>query len=100
MKKTLFLMVVAMVISITGCAGSGCSFFRTAGAANALVNPPFPSPLKSTSDRGIHLSISHRASLNIDVEGILDYVQGDPTVENPSLRDDFMNPWIRWSIAF
>lgn len=92
-------MVVAMVILITGCAGS-VGFFRTAGAANALVNPPLPAPLKGTTEHGIRLFISHRASLNIDIEGILDYVQGEPIVQTPSLRDDFNNPWIRCNLAF
>jgi hypothetical protein len=100
MKKTLFLMVAAMVILITGCAGSGHGFLRAAGGDNALANPPLPTSFKNLADRGIRLCISRRCSLNIDVEDILDYVQGEPTVITQSLRDDFMTPWIRWNIAF
>jgi hypothetical protein len=100
MNKTVFLMVSAMVIFLSGCAGSGYALFQTTGTANALVNPPFPAPLQNTADRGIHLSISNRSSLNIDVECILDYVQGEPMVETQYLQDNFMNPWIRWNIAF
>jgi hypothetical protein len=100
MKKTLFLMIAAMVILITGCAGSGYGLLRTTGAGNSLINPPLPVPLKNSAHSGIRLTISNRLSLNIDVEDILDYVQGEPMVETQSLRDEFMNPWIRWDIAF
>jgi hypothetical protein len=100
MKKTVFLMVAAMVILLTGCAGSGYGLVRITGAGNALVNPPLPAPLKNTAEHGIRLSLSNRSSLNIDVEGILDYVRGEPLVETHSLRENFMNPWIRWNMAF
>lgn len=101
MKKTVFLMVVAaIVISLTGCAGSGYDLARITGAGNVLVNPPLPAPLKNTAAHGIRLSISNRSSLNINVEGILDYVQGDPMVETQSLRDHSIHPWVRWRLDF
>jgi hypothetical protein len=100
MKKTLFLMVSTVVILLSGCAGSGHGLFRTNGAGNALANPPFPSALRNADNRGVCLPLSKRLSLNIDVECILDYVQGESPVEPVYLQNDFMNPWIRWNVNF
>jgi hypothetical protein len=99
-KATVFLLVSASMIVLSGCAGSNLGFFQSAGGGYALVNPPFPSAIKNVSARGICLPISSRSSLNIDVECIFDYVQGDSTLEAQYLRDDFTNPWIRWNIDF
>lgn len=97
MKKIYFSMVPALMILLSGCNGSSYGLLRSAGIGDAMVNPPLPLPLKSKDDRGICLSISTRSSLRIDVECILDYVQG---ASEFGLKEPYMNPWIRWDVSF
>ncbi|MBC2709873.1 MAG: hypothetical protein HGJ94_02325 [Desulfosarcina sp.] len=89
-----------MAILLSGCTGSSYGLFRTTGTGNALVNTDTPTPLKGDNDRGVCLSISPRSSLDIDVDCILDYVQGESTFGPENKRRDFLNPWICWNFSF
>lgn len=100
MKKTVFLMVSAMAILCCGCStGSGYGSLRTAPPGNALMNTNTIPTLEGSHDRGVCMPISANSSLNIDVECILDYVQGD-AFDAANEQDDFLNPWIRLNYSF
>ncbi len=100
MKKTAFLLLSGMAIFLSDCTSSSYELFNVAGTENAVVNPGTPGQLKSSDNRGVNLSISPRSSLNIDVECILDYVQGESAVDPIIERHTFLDPWIRWQIEY
>ncbi|BBO66083.1 hypothetical protein DSCA_00130 [Desulfosarcina alkanivorans] len=100
MKKTVFLMLSGMAIFISGCTGSGSGLYSVTGTRSALINTNTPVPLKNDDIRGVCLSISPRSSLNIDVECILDYVQGEAAFDPTDQQEDLLNPWVRWRYAF
>jgi hypothetical protein len=100
MKKTVFLALLVIATLLCACTTSGLNVCRTGGMISALTSPSPPTPLKDDPDRGVDVTISKRASLNIDVEGILDYVQGTPSLVTDFQPDDNMYPWIRWNWSF
>ena len=100
MKKTIFLTLLAMATLLCACTTSGMNVYRTGGSISAMTDPSPPTPLKDDPDRGVFVTISKRASLNIDVEGIIDYVQGTPTLVTDFQSDDHLDPWIRWNWSF
>lgn len=63
---------------------------------NSNTNPPLEAP----DGRGVCLLISAKSSVNIDVEGILEYVQRYTVFDQADARIDFVNPWIRINYAF
>lgn len=100
MKKSFFLMVAAIVILISGCTGPTGNWRPTGGIGCALTNPNTPTSLNSHGDSGLHLILSSRSSVNIDVEGILDYMQGDSYLAPEYEIQNLMNPWIRLDVAY
>lgn len=100
MKKSVFLIFSGMAILLSGCTGSSYVVFNTTGIGSSLVNTGTTSPLRNEEDRGLCLSISPRSSLNIDVEGILDYVQAAPSMDMVDEQAEHLNPWIRWHYSF
>ena len=101
MKKTVFLMVSAMAILCCGCStGSGYGLLRTAPRSNALINTNTLPTLKESHDRGVCMPISANSSLNIDVECILEYVQGDHSLNAVAEQSDLLNPWVRLNYSF
>jgi hypothetical protein len=101
MKKTVFLMLSAMAIISYGCStGSGNGSARTASPGKALNQTnTHPTP-KMAHERGVCMSISARSSLNIDVECILEYVQGDASFDPADGQSYFLNPWVRLNYSF
>lgn len=100
MKKTVFLILSAMVILFSGCAGSNQRLFRTEGSGKAQINTNLPAPLKAEADREFCLRISTQSSLSIDVECIFDYVQGEPPWALEHQWRDNMDPWISLNFSF
>lgn len=100
MNKAFFLMVPAMVILISGCSGPTGNWQQTRGIRCALTNPNTPTSLNSHGGNGLHLTLSNRSSVNIDVEGILDYMQGDSYLAPEYEIQNLMNPWIRLDVAY
>jgi hypothetical protein len=103
MKKTVFLMVPVVAILLSGCIGSTGSLFRAGGGSYSLIsgNPPIPHSSEDTP--GLRLFISPRSALNIDVECILDYVQGDTPFSPEERTCDSMtplSPWIRLDLSY
>jgi hypothetical protein len=100
MRKKVFLIVSAMAILFSGCTASRVTFYSATGHGLYLINPNSPTPLDIDENRGIRLPMSTRSSLSIDVECILDYVQGESTFGPQDERNDFMNPWVRLNLSF
>ena len=96
-------MLSAMAIIFCGCSsGSGYGFLRTASPGSALINTntnTHPN-LEETHARGVCMPISANSSLNIDVECILEYVQGDASFDAADEQRDFLNPWVRLNYSF
>ena len=94
-------MLSAMTILFCGCtAGSGYGLLKAAGPGYALINSNTHPPLKAADDRGVCLPISAKSSLNIDVECILEYVQGDSAFDPADERSDLLTPWISLNYSF
>ena len=101
MKKTVFLILSAMTILLCGCStGSGIELMRTASPGNALINTHADPTPKVAHDRGVCMSINAHSSLNIDVEYILEYVQGDAGLDPVDEQSNFLNPWVRLNYSF
>lgn len=100
MKTTIILIFSALALTLSGCTGSSHDLFSATGISNAMINTNTHTPSKGEEGRGVYLSISPRSSLDIDITGILDYVQGEPTFGSEFPRNDHSNPWIRWNFFF
>jgi len=103
MKKTVFLMVPVLAILLSGCIGSTGSLFRAGGVDYARISGNPPIPINREDAPGLRLSISPRSALNIDVECILDYVQGDSTFSPEERTFDTitpLSPWIRLDFSY
>lgn len=99
MEKHFFLIVSAMVISLSGCAGSSSCLPGSPGS-DTIINTPLPHVPISDDDRGIYLPISNRLSLNVDIECILDFIQDEFEFGPQNYWNDDQYPWIRWRIDF
>lgn len=100
MKKSVFLIFSAVTILFYGCGGANPLAFRTIRNGHALINASKPASLDLDEDPGVCLPMTTRSSLSIDVECILDYIQGASTFGPEDRRDDLMNPWIRLNLSF
>ena len=99
-KKAFFLMVPAMAIWFSGCSGVIGSWHPTSVTSCALISSNRPAPLNSYGGSGLHLTLSPRSSVNIDVEGILDYMQGDSSLAPEYEIQNLMDPWIRLEFSY
>ena len=103
MKKTVFLMVPVLAILLSGCSGSTGSLLRTGGGGYSSISGTPPVPHGGEDAPGLRLSISPHSSLNIDVECILDYVQGDSPFSPEERTCDSMmplSPWVRLDFSY
>ncbi len=100
MKKIAFLILSAMVILLSGCTGANHRLLGITGDGRALARTNKPASLHDDNVRGLCLPISNRSSLNIDVECILDYVQGESSLDPEQPQHDVMDPWIRVNYSF
>lgn len=100
MKKIVFLTLPVIAILLTACAPSQGLRLAPLGSQPALTDTNAPRSLSDERDRGINLPISAYTSMNIDVEGILDYVQGGSDFEVEFTTNDWLNPWIRFNFSF
>ena len=104
MKKLVFLMTPAAVLLLSGCLGSGTPFLKMNGgdygSSYALTDSKTPEALHRNDGSGVRLSLSPRSSVNIDVECILDYVQGGPYFTPEFETDENLNPWIRFNYSY
>jgi hypothetical protein len=101
MKKTVFLMLSAMAVVLCGCStGSGYGLLKTAGPGNAMIDAQTDPTLAGAHERGVCMPISAHSSLNVDVECILEYVQGDAPFDAADAQNDALNPWVRLNYSF
>jgi hypothetical protein len=100
MKKSVFLMVPAMAILLSGCTSTPGRLQSITGCSQALIHSNRSLPSSSQVDRGWHLSISTRSSVNIDVSGIVDYMQGDAPFYSNHYQQDWMHPWVRLNLSY
>jgi hypothetical protein len=97
------LIIPVLAILLSGCIGSTGSLFRAGGGSYSLIsgNPSMPHHGEDTP--GLRLFISPRSALSIDVECILDYVQGDSPFRPEERTCDSMkplSPWIRLDFSY
>lgn len=100
MKKPILLALSVMAILLMGCGGSSYGLLSTAGPGNALITTNTSPPSKGENDRAVCLSISNKSSLSIDVECILDYVQGDAAIDPNYQQRDLLDPWVQLNYTF
>ena len=103
MKRLIFLMAPVLALLLSGCLHSGGFFLEKSydpPGLSALTNSRTPQTLQGSDNRGIHLSLSPRSSVSIDVECILDYVQGEAVYRPEYETDDQLNPWIRFIYTY
>jgi len=104
MKKLVFLMTPAAALLLSGCLGSGTPFLimngGIDGSSYAFTDSRRHEALYRNEGRGVRLSLSPRSAVNIDVECILDYVQGDPVFTTEFETDENLYPWIRFDYAY
>lgn len=103
MGKTVFLMVPVMAILLSGCIGSTGNLFRAEDGSYARISGNPPMPQSNEDAPGLRLAISTRSAINIDVECILDYVQGDSTFSTEERNCDTitpLSPWIRLDFSY
>ena len=104
MKKMIFLTTPVLALLLAGCLSSGNPWMKIDGdsyaAGYGLINSKTPETLLGNQSRGVRLSLSPRASISIDVECILDYVQGDSVFTPEYETNDHLNPWFRFDYAY
>ena len=99
MKKTCFLFV-AVTMLLAGCAPSNQLVLNTIGTRRSLIDTSNPATLENAGNNGICLPLTSHASVNIDVECILDYVQGDSSLDAEIDANAWRNPWIRFNLSY
>ena len=100
MKKFVFFMTPVVALILSGCIGAGCSPVTSGSSSYALTNTKTPEVVYGHDIRGIRFFLSPRSSVNIDVECILEYVQGDAVFSAEYQREESMIPWIRFNYAY
>lgn len=103
MKNLNFLILTAtvLVMFLTGCNATTSHLYRVSDNGLGLVETTRPIPIEKSVERGISLALGNRSHLNIDVECILEYVQGESeTIENQPILQENHYPWIRFSLNF
>ncbi|WP_319526154.1 hypothetical protein [uncultured Desulfosarcina sp.] len=103
MKKTAFLMIPILALLLSGCIGSTGSLYMGGGWGYAQFSGNAPMPQNREDAPGLRLSISPCSAIHIDVEGILDYVQGDSMLSPEERTCDTMaplSPWIRLDFSY
>ena len=99
MKKRVFLILSALAILFCGCS-TGTGYGLLKANSYSMINSNTHPPLGAADCQGVCLPISAKSSVNIDVEGILEYVQKDTVLDQAEAQIDFLNPWIRLNYAF
>jgi flagellar basal body-associated protein FliL len=99
-KKKLVLILPVVLMFLSACTGSVCYVSKTNSTDGKHVKHILPTPVKSKTDRGIYLTISKRSSLNINVECIVDYVQGELVLTGENESIDHSDPWVYWNWYF
>ena len=100
MKKTILLLFTAMTVLTSACSGTGHGVRENTGYGTSRVIASPPASLDRGAHRGVAFSISDRSSVNIDVEGILDYMQGVSILTTDLAIDYHLDPWISWNVSF
>ena len=100
MKKLVFLITPVVALVLVGCAGAGSSSLTSSPFGYALTNTRTPQTLDGQDTRGVRLFLSPRSAVNIDVECILEYVQGDVGFHPEYRREDYLHPWIHFEYAY
>lgn len=104
MKTSMFMILpaVMLAVAVAGCNATATRYhYRPMAHGPNLVETTLPMPIQTNGDRGVSLPLGNRLSLNIDVECILDYVQGESeTIKNQPLLQEHLNPWLRFSMNF
>ncbi len=99
MKKIVFLVLIQTLFYLSGCS-SIHSLLHTSAETNSHIAGTTKEMNAIDDDGDFYLPISTRTSVNIDVECILDYVQGTADVDNITSLPVHAAPWIRYQIRF
>jgi len=89
-----------MAILFSGCTGSHCRLVPVTGYDHGMINSNTPATLDGENDRGVHVSISRRTSVKINVDGIMDYVQRWSTFGHEPAHRSVLTPWIRLDLSY
>ena len=103
MKKLVFLMTPLLALLLAGCLASKTPLSTMHGSRHnsyALTDSRTPENVLGKEARGVRLSLSARSSVKIDVECILDYVQGGPDFTPEYETDNQLIPWLRFDYAY
>jgi len=101
-KKNLWIVAAAVLaIVLTGCNATMSRTYRFSPAGSSMVETNSPIPMDRQVERGVTLSLGRKTYMNIDIECILEYMQGesDPIENQPIIQND-RYPWIRFSMDF
>ena len=99
-KNIFFIGPLVMLVCFSACAGSVCYESKTRWPDANLIGPSPPSPINGKTNRGLHLTISKRSSLSIDVECIADWVQRELSAVGDDATLDNNNAWVSWDWNF
>ena len=99
-KKMAFSMVPALFFFLSACAGPTNHAYQINWPEPHVVSPTLPAPANPSTGRGVYLRISKQASLNINVECIIDYVQGNLPMAADAASLNTSSPWIVWDWHF
>lgn len=102
MKKTIIWIISGMAIGFFGWAGTGIGWAGGTAAGHLLVNPLPSTPQSADPPYGLHLTLSQRSSISIDLECILEHVKSGLLVDPTEARsnNEVLHPWINWNISF
>ncbi|BBO88204.1 hypothetical protein DSCOOX_13840 [Desulfosarcina ovata subsp. ovata] len=94
-------MFLVVALLMAGCSGATHDLYRSAaGNVHAVVQSESPIPMNRNNDRGVRLPLSSRSSMNIDVECIIDYVQGESELTPQEEWQQTSTPWVRFNFTF
>lgn len=104
MKKLVFLMTPVLALLLVGCLSSGTPLLKMHGGgysnSYALTRSRTPGKLYGNGAPGVRFPLSPRSSVSIDVESILDYVQGGSVFTPEYDTNDNLTPWFCFEFAY
>jgi hypothetical protein len=99
MKLQFILTLLFLTAFLTGCGGTGYPTYPTIEAKHKLISASEPGG-EGSAELGLRLPLSRSSSLGVDVNGIVDYLQGTATVDSLAEQQALQDPWICFSASF
>jgi hypothetical protein len=99
MKKRILFALISMFFIVSGCSGTGYQAFHLADSKNALINSTKPTE-EELQDFGLRLPLSQRSSVDVDVEGIIDFLKGTGLEDQLSQQQIIHDPWVCFTASF